>query len=332
MEPATPKVKKKQLSLLSLPPELVVQILRYTLPRTISLGDLPPYKYKNRASSNIDDRWYTLWLRGNTSVLCACRVLHELGMKILYGESTFALDVHFDRIEFAYQWVLPTRAPYPLTPDPESVTKRRKDNEDYFSSASRTVTSENGQGGAGPRAYSHYLTPRQHYDFLSKFSPEIRGLMQRFVFKIWEPDGYWGWIYHSISNETRLAMGLREQIYQALMPRTSCSIRRRIPTTILKSLGRSEEQQGPIAEGSSEVDVEGKKDFVGIILVDKERHSPQEDLKIEGLKLRDWVVQPAKQLSRTIAFHDDRPKPKTGGDLSREQFLRAFAIEMDLKR
>lgn len=83
-----------------LPLEILHQILSYALPHTIHLG--PP---RSRRDSELDDKkWDTLWLRGSIAIIATCRRLYIEGRKMLYGDSTFLIDVHFDRIQFSHRW------------------------------------------------------------------------------------------------------------------------------------------------------------------------------------------------------------------------------------
>lgn len=75
--------------ILELPFELRKEILRYLLPATIEI------KSKGVA-----------WLRGHTAILMANRRLYAEGVRMMYGESTFVIDVTWDSITFAYQWLL----------------------------------------------------------------------------------------------------------------------------------------------------------------------------------------------------------------------------------
>ncbi|MCJ1229296.1 hypothetical protein MMC12_005961 [Toensbergia leucococca] len=48
------------------------------------------------------------WLRGNTSILRTSKQIYSEAVKTMYGSSTFVLDVVWDCVTFAYQWLLPT--------------------------------------------------------------------------------------------------------------------------------------------------------------------------------------------------------------------------------
>ncbi|KAI9730535.1 MAG: hypothetical protein M1834_005776 [Cirrosporium novae-zelandiae] len=49
------------------------------------------------------------WVRGNTSILAVNKQISEEAIDMLYGDSTFVIDVMFDDhgIRFDYQWILP---------------------------------------------------------------------------------------------------------------------------------------------------------------------------------------------------------------------------------
>ncbi len=48
------------------------------------------------------------WLRGSISLLAVNKQIHNEAIKMMYGTSTFVIDVNFDSITFVYQWVLPS--------------------------------------------------------------------------------------------------------------------------------------------------------------------------------------------------------------------------------
>ncbi|MCJ1382703.1 hypothetical protein MMC17_005816 [Xylographa soralifera] len=75
--------------LLALPPELRAQILRHLLPHTLpaSRPSDPP-----------------VWLRGTTTILATCRLLHAEGLPLFYSHNVFALDVVWDCCTFAYRY------------------------------------------------------------------------------------------------------------------------------------------------------------------------------------------------------------------------------------
>ena len=85
----SPKLKKESMdcALLSLPPEIRQEILRYLLPSTIET-DLGP-----------------VWLRGQTAILRANKHLHSEGIRMMYGNNTFVVNVTWNAIHFAYKWL-----------------------------------------------------------------------------------------------------------------------------------------------------------------------------------------------------------------------------------
>lgn len=72
--------------ILELPFELRKEILRYLLPTTIQT-----------TSKGV------AWLRGHTSVLTVNKRLYLEGIRMIYGDCTFVIDVTWDSITFAYQ-------------------------------------------------------------------------------------------------------------------------------------------------------------------------------------------------------------------------------------
>ncbi|CAF9927501.1 MAG: hypothetical protein HETSPECPRED_006593 [Heterodermia speciosa] len=81
----------KAFPLLRLPIELRVKILELVLPHTIDTG--------TRGIA---------WVRGYCAILATSRRLFNEGIRIMYCMNTFAIDVVWDGITFAYQWLLPT--------------------------------------------------------------------------------------------------------------------------------------------------------------------------------------------------------------------------------
>jgi hypothetical protein len=75
--------------ILELPFELRKEILRYLLPATI----------ETRSKG-------VAWLRGHTAILMVNKRLYSEGVRMMYGDSTFVIDVTWDSITFAYQWLL----------------------------------------------------------------------------------------------------------------------------------------------------------------------------------------------------------------------------------
>lgn len=81
----------KKCALLALPFELRRGIYKHLLPRTVETG------HKG-----------TAWIRGNTAIMAANKQIYAEATAVMYGNSTFLLDIEWDRITFAYQWLLPT--------------------------------------------------------------------------------------------------------------------------------------------------------------------------------------------------------------------------------
>lgn len=49
-----------------------------------------------------------VWLRGETALLRTCRQIHEEAMDLLYGASTFVVWITYSKIDFLYQWAIPS--------------------------------------------------------------------------------------------------------------------------------------------------------------------------------------------------------------------------------
>lgn len=77
--------------LLDLPFEIRVNIYSYLLPATVEL-----------AGKGV------LWRRGNITILSVNKQIYDEATKIMYGNATFVIDVAWDGITFAYQWLLST--------------------------------------------------------------------------------------------------------------------------------------------------------------------------------------------------------------------------------
>ncbi|KAF9695279.1 hypothetical protein EKO04_007059 [Ascochyta lentis] len=116
--------------LLRLPLELRRQIYLSLLPRTLNLAvryqrpaDPTPRAEYNltfvRQSASSNGSWKMqktapksdretgndiVWRRGCTSLLAVNQQMHEEAADMLYGESTFVVDVTFDKVAFRYRW------------------------------------------------------------------------------------------------------------------------------------------------------------------------------------------------------------------------------------
>lgn len=77
--------------LLSLPLELRVNIYSHLLPTTVELEGKG-----------------VLWRRGNIKILSANKQIHNEAIKVMYEMAIFVIDVAWDGITFAYQWLLST--------------------------------------------------------------------------------------------------------------------------------------------------------------------------------------------------------------------------------
>lgn len=75
--------------ILDLPCEIRQEILNYVLPATVET--------RSRGVA---------WLRGYTAILTVNRKLYSEGIHMIYENSIFVIDVTWDSISFAYQWLL----------------------------------------------------------------------------------------------------------------------------------------------------------------------------------------------------------------------------------
>jgi hypothetical protein len=75
--------------LLSLPPELLDQVLAYVLP------------YTTQTQKGI------AWVRRSTALLSTCRTMHEAGARHLYGTNTFVLRTSFTGTQWHLSWIRP---------------------------------------------------------------------------------------------------------------------------------------------------------------------------------------------------------------------------------
>ena len=83
--------RPKSFPLLQLPIELRDKILELVLPHTTCVG-----------------KRGIAWVRGHCAILATSRNLFNEGIRIMYGRNTFVIDVVWDKVTFAYQWLLPT--------------------------------------------------------------------------------------------------------------------------------------------------------------------------------------------------------------------------------
>jgi len=102
--------------LLALPLEIRQKIYSYLLPATVPrpststiLQDIFTgfQRLSNplQSSANLTN---VIWQRGQTSLLCVSRQLHEECASLLYGSNPFVLFVTYDTITFRFRWILPS--------------------------------------------------------------------------------------------------------------------------------------------------------------------------------------------------------------------------------
>ena len=77
--------------LLQLPVELRLKIIGLVLSHTVDTGPRG-----------------IAWIRGHCALLATCRSLYNEGIRLIYGSNIFVIDVVWDGIFLAYQWLLPT--------------------------------------------------------------------------------------------------------------------------------------------------------------------------------------------------------------------------------
>ena len=75
--------------ILQLPVELRLKIIGLVLPYTVDTG--------TRGIA---------WIRGHSALLATCRLLYDEGIRFMYGSNPFVIDVVWDKVSFAYQWLL----------------------------------------------------------------------------------------------------------------------------------------------------------------------------------------------------------------------------------
>ena len=85
---ATPGSTKSLL--LKLPVELRDRVYELVLPNTVEVG-----------SKGI------AWVRGHCAILATSKRIYHEAIRVMYGRSTFVVDVVWDGVRFTYQWVLP---------------------------------------------------------------------------------------------------------------------------------------------------------------------------------------------------------------------------------
>ena len=98
----------KVFPLLQLPIELRGKVFEMVLPHTTDVG--------TRGIA---------WVRGQCAILATSRRIFNEGIRIMYGRNTFVIDVVWDGVTFAYQWILPTGLiPKRTFAFPEKLAKR----------------------------------------------------------------------------------------------------------------------------------------------------------------------------------------------------------------
>ncbi|MCJ1446051.1 MAG: hypothetical protein MMC23_006556 [Stictis urceolatum] len=83
----------ERLTLLSLPNEVLSNILRCPLPRTETIPEI-------KAKAGYDQVWHNNEVGRSTAMMRTCSRLYHLGMPVLYGENEFHLHIHASRVVF----------------------------------------------------------------------------------------------------------------------------------------------------------------------------------------------------------------------------------------
>lgn len=112
-KPSKP-LKQGQCPLMTLPREIRELILTYVLPHT-TIVEAPNPQNSNRF----------LWRQGCTSILATCKKLHEESSRIMYDNSNFLIQVHYESIRFLFYRLLKSGLRPRQTPDFERTVKER---------------------------------------------------------------------------------------------------------------------------------------------------------------------------------------------------------------
>ena len=88
--------RQKSCPFLKLPYELRTHIYSYVLPGTT--------KHLLRG---------IVWTRGTAAIWATNRQIYRECINLIYGNSTFLIDVRYDKVEFLYQWILPQNSLVP---------------------------------------------------------------------------------------------------------------------------------------------------------------------------------------------------------------------------
>ena len=98
---------KPKFPLLKLPLELRLQIFSHLLPRAIE-NIRTEGTDTLKADHPARDPNHVIWRRGNISLLCVCRQLHDECARLMYGSNMFVLFVRYTGIEFRFCWRIPS--------------------------------------------------------------------------------------------------------------------------------------------------------------------------------------------------------------------------------
>ena len=107
----SPASQRPKFPLLRLPLELRQQILNYLLPctqpfRGSGLRLLRSQTFGQKNAKMRESGHSVIWQRGNTSVFCVCKQLHDECAELLYGTNAFLLIVSYTGITFQFRWLL----------------------------------------------------------------------------------------------------------------------------------------------------------------------------------------------------------------------------------
>ncbi|KAF2158169.1 hypothetical protein K461DRAFT_274417 [Myriangium duriaei CBS 260.36] len=107
----TPLRRVQPFSFFKLPLELRQKVYSYLLPyaafrEASSIG--LPFGRHNQDSKFRSRKRPVIWERGQTSLLCVSKQMHDETTNCLYGGNVFVVFVRYSSITFRYQWLLPS--------------------------------------------------------------------------------------------------------------------------------------------------------------------------------------------------------------------------------
>ena len=88
--------RQKGCPFMELPYELRIHIYSYVLP------GITEHRFRG-----------IIWTRATAAIWATNRQIHRECVNLIYGNSTFLIDVGYDKVEFLYQWILPQNSLVP---------------------------------------------------------------------------------------------------------------------------------------------------------------------------------------------------------------------------